>query len=213
MPIGEYAATGMLPSQSFDGVPTLPPIEPPVGRYPLRKNRTPAPTPPRIIGLQSDDINPLDHTSPHHPLPPGSFIAAAATAMPGKKVSSVGSPDGKWYDGDEGKWDDGDADINEGDNLHDDEGLSDGSEYKPPGDDDDSLFYSFEENEEFERELDEVARVIEYSDQKKTCHGRRQTTVILGGSMRPNYEGMTDAEKEHAQDEYERTRKAFTDQK
>jgi len=123
----------------------------------------------------------------------------------------VGSPDGKWYDGDEGKWDDDDADIDEGDNLHDDEGMSDGSEYKPPGGDDDSLFYSSEENEEFERELDEVARVIEYSDPKKARHGRRRTTVILGGPMRPNYEGMTDAEKQHAKDEYERKRKAFTD--
>ncbi len=28
--------------------------------------------------------------------------------------------------------------------------------------------------------------------------------------MRPNYEGMTDAEKQHAKDEYERKRKAFT---
>jgi hypothetical protein len=44
-------------------------------------------------------------------------------------VSSVGSPDGKWYDGNEGKWDDGDADIDVGDNLHVDEGLSDESEY------------------------------------------------------------------------------------
>ncbi len=57
--------------------------------------------------------------------------------MPGKKVSSVSSPDGKWYNGNEGKWDDGDVDSDEGDNLHDDEGLSDGSEYKPPGGNDD----------------------------------------------------------------------------
>jgi hypothetical protein len=162
----------MLHLLSFDGVPTLPPIKPPVGRYPLRKNRTPAPTPPRIIGLRLDVFNPLDHTSPHHPLPPGSFIVVAATAMPGKKVLSVGSPDGKWYDGDEGKWNDGDADIDEGDNLHVDEGLSDESEYKPPGGNDDSLFYSSKENEEFECELDEVARVIKYSDPKKTRHGR-----------------------------------------
>ena len=188
MPIGEYAASGMLPSLSYDGVPngvpTLPPINPPVGQYPLRNNRMPAATPPRVIGLRSDVFNPLDHTSPHHPLPPGSFIAAAATA--------VGSPDGKWYDGDEGKWDDDDADIDEGDNLHDDEGMSDGSEYKPPDGNDDSLFYSSEENKEFERELDEVACVIEYSDPKKARHGRRRTTVILGGPMRLNYEGMTD---------------------
>jgi hypothetical protein len=75
MPIGEYAASGrMLPSLSFDGVPTLPPIDPSVGCYPLRKNRTPAPTPPRIIGLCSDVYNPLDHTSLHHPLPPGLLL-------------------------------------------------------------------------------------------------------------------------------------------
>ena len=66
MPIGKYAASGrMLPLLSYDGVPTLPPIDPPVGRYPLRKNRTPAPTPPKIIGLRSDVYVPLDHASPH----------------------------------------------------------------------------------------------------------------------------------------------------
>jgi hypothetical protein len=61
--------------------------------------------------------------------------------------------------------------------------------------------------------LDKVARVIEYLDPKKTRHGRCRTTVILGGPMRPNYEGMTDAEKEHAKEEYKRKRKAFTDQR
>ena len=95
MPIGKYAASGqMLPLLSFDEVPTLPPIDPPVGHSPLRKNRTAAPTPPRIIGLCSDVYNQLDHTSPHHPLPPRSFIAAAATAMPGKK--SVISGFSRW---------------------------------------------------------------------------------------------------------------------
>ena len=213
MPIGKYAASGQMPpSLSYDGVPTLPPIDPLVSHYPLRKNQTPAPTPPRIIGLRLHVYVPLDHTSPNHPLPPRSFIAAAATAMPGKKVSSVGSPDGKWYDGDEGKWDDGDVDINVGDNLHVDEGLSDVLEYKPPGGDDDSLFYSSKGNTKFERELDKVALVIEYSDPKHIHHGRHPTTVIIGGSMRPNYEGMTVTEKQRAKEEYEQKRKAFTDQ-
>ena len=133
----------------------------------------PAPTPPRIIGLRLDVYVPLDHTFPHHPLPLRAFIAAAATAMPESKVSSVGSPEGKWYDGAEGKWDDGDANIDVGDNLHVNEGLSDEPEYKPPDKDDDSLFYSSKENEEFDRELDEVARVIDYSDPKHIRHGRR----------------------------------------
>ena len=115
---------------------------------------------------------PLNHTSPHHPLPLGAFIAAAATAMPCSKVSLVGLPDGKWYDGAEGKWDDDDADIDVGDNLHEDKGLSDGSDYKPPDKDDNSLFYSSEESKKFELELDEVACVIEYSDPKNIRHGR-----------------------------------------
>ncbi len=128
MPIGEYAASGMLPLLAY-GLPTLPPINPSVGRYPLRKNQMLAPTPPRIIGLRLDVYVPLNHTSPHHPLPLGSFIAAAATAMPGKKGSSVGSPEGKWYAGDEGKWDDGNADINVGETLHVNDGLSDEPDY------------------------------------------------------------------------------------
>jgi hypothetical protein len=131
--------------------------------------------------------------------------------MPGKKVSSVGSPDGKGYNGDEGKWDDGDADIDEGDNLHDDEDLSDGSEYKPPGGNDDSC--SIPPRKTKNVNANWTRFVIEYSNSKKTRHGRHQTTVILGGPMRPNYEGMTDAEKEHAKDEYKRKRKAFTHQR
>jgi hypothetical protein len=212
MPICEYAASGMLPLLAY-GLPTLPLIDPPVGRYPSRKNQTLAPTPPRIIGLRSDVYVPLDHTSPHHPLLPGSFIAAAATAMPGKKGSSVGSLEEKWYACNERKWDDGDADMDVGDNLHVNDGLSDKSDYKPPGDDDDSLFYSSKENKEFERKLEEVARVIKYLDPKHIRHGRRQTTAIMGGPVRPNYEGMTVMEKQFAKDEYEHKRKVYTNQK
>ena len=60
-----------------------------------------------------------------------------------QKGSSVGSPEEKWYAGNEGKWDD-DA----GDNLPVNGGLSDESEeYVPPGEDyDNSLFYSSKEN-------------------------------------------------------------------
>ena len=55
----------------------------------------------------------------------------------------MGSPEEKWYAGNEGKWDD-DA----GDNLPVNGGLSDESEeYVPPGEDyDNSLFYSSKEN-------------------------------------------------------------------
>ena len=55
--------------------------------------------------------------------------------------------------------------INEGDNQQVDEDSSDKfEEDKALGDDDDSLFYSSDEeyNEEFEHELDKVVHVIEY---------------------------------------------------
>ena len=127
---------------------------------------------------------------------------------------SVGFPEGKWYDGDEGKWDDGDADINEGDNLHVDEDLSDKfEEYNASGNNDDALFYSSKENEEFECVFDKVVCVINYSDPKHVLHRRRCTTTIFVGPIHPNYEGMTVTEKQFAKDEYERKRKAFTDQK
>ena len=86
--------------------------------------------------------------------------------MPGKK----GSPDSQ-FSSPEWEWDDGDVDckrlsyINEGDNQQVDEDSSDKfEEDKALGDDDDSLFYSSDEeyNEEFKHELDKVVRVIEY---------------------------------------------------
>ena len=70
--------------------------------------------------------------------------------------------------------------------------------------DDDDLFYSDDElDEEFERELDEVARAIEYSDHKKFNHRGRRTTLIVGGPMAPNYEGKSDAEKASLKKEWE----------
>jgi hypothetical protein len=67
-------------------------------------------------------------------------------------------------------------------------------------------------NHEFERELDEVARIIKYLDPKRILHGCCRTTRILGGQMYPNYQGMAVMEKKIAKDEYEKKRKAFTDQ-
>ena len=63
--------------------------------------------------------------------------------------------------------------------------------------DDDDLFYLDDEelDEEFERELDEVACTIEYSNPRIFNHGRRWMTLIVGGPTPPNYEGKTTAEK------------------
>ncbi len=75
------------------------------------------------------------------------------------------------------------------------------------------MFYSDGEvlDAEFEHGLDEVARAIEWSDPQKINHGRRHSTLIAGGSMPPDYTGMTEREKEIAKEDYEVKRKAFTD--
>ncbi len=65
---------------------------------------------------------------------------------------------------------------------------------------------------EFKHGLDEVARVIKYSDPKKIKHGRRRTTVIVGGPAPPDYTGMTAGEKDNAKAEYEVKQKAYADQ-
>ncbi len=80
--------------------------------------------------------------------------------------------------------------------------------------DGDDLFYSDDKlDEEFERDLDEVARAIEYSDHKKFNHGRRRTTLIVGGPMAPNYEGKSNAKKASLKKEWEKKWKQFTDKK
>ena len=67
------------------------------------------------------------------------------------------------------------------------------------------MFYSSDENEEVDCELDEVARVLKYSVPTHVLHGRCRKTTILGG--------MTVTEKQFANDEYKRKRKASPDQK
>ncbi len=58
--------------------------------------------------------------------------------------------------------------------------------------------------------MDEIARAIEYSDPKKTNHGRRRTTTIVGGPERPDYTGMDAREKENAKATYVVERKALS---
>jgi hypothetical protein len=60
-------------------------------------------------------------------------------------------------------------------------------------------------------EIEDEARLIEYSDTKKVCHGRRQTNIIPGGPKPPNYSGMSSAELAEAKKEYKREWKRYTD--
>jgi hypothetical protein len=86
--------------------------------------------------------------------------------------------------------------------------------YNPPADfDDDDLFYSEDEDLDaaLDRRLDEIARAIEYSDPKKSYHGRCRTTTIAGGLAPPDYTGMDEQEKENAKATYKVKRKAYAD--
>jgi hypothetical protein len=77
----------------------------------------------------------------------------------------------------------------------------------------DDLYYSDDDflDEDFYREIDDLARTIEYSDPKKVKRGHRRTTLIKGGPQPPDYSGMTKAEKNVAKDAFEKKRKAWTD--
>ncbi len=77
----------------------------------------------------------------------------------------------------------------------------------------DDLYYSVDDflDEGFYREIDNLARTIEYSDPKKVKCGRRQTTLIQGGPQPPNYSRMMKVEKDMAKDAFEKKRKSWTD--
>ncbi len=77
----------------------------------------------------------------------------------------------------------------------------------------DNLYYSDDDflDEDFYREIDDLARTIEYLDPKKLKYGRRQTTLIQGGPQPPNYSGMTKVEKDMVKDVFKKKRKSWTD--
>ncbi len=94
------------------------------------------------------DCNPLNHTSPHKH-PPASFVEAAAHAA---------SPANALEDNDE----------EEGGNLKDTFNDLVGEERSGL----DDLSYSFaEDNEDYNNDMEEEARQIEYSDSNNVCHG------------------------------------------
>jgi len=52
MPAGTSTATGTLPFNRDYVMPTLPALQYPEARYPSRRNQTPAPENPKVIGFQ-----------------------------------------------------------------------------------------------------------------------------------------------------------------
>jgi len=136
-----------------------------------------------------DDIQPLDHTSPHK-YPPASFVAVAACAA---------SPANTLED---------DNEEEEGVNLEctfNDLVCEDASGL------DDLSYSSAEDDEDYDDNMEKTACRIEYSDSNRVCHGRRQTNFIPGGPKPPKYNGMNEVEKVTKKQEYERERKKITD--
>ncbi len=136
-----------------------------------------------------DDIQPLDHTSPHK-YPLASFVAAAACAA---------SPANTLEDNNEEE---------EGINLN-------GTFNDLVGEDtsglDDLSYSSTEDDKDCDDNMEKTACRIEYSDSNRVRHGRRQTNFTPGGPKPPKYDGMNEVEKVMVKQEYKRERKIITD--
>ena len=71
-------------------MPTLKPVVEVVPGYSFRTNRTPAPSPPRVLRLPPiDPYCPLDHTSDAHPDPLLELLTHAAAAMVDERGKSA----------------------------------------------------------------------------------------------------------------------------
>ncbi len=76
----------------------------------------------------------------------------------------------------------------------------------------DNLNYSSDDDvvKDYHQEIENKARLIEYSDANKVTHGQRQTNIICGSLQPPDYLGMTSAELAEAKREHKRERKRYT---
>jgi hypothetical protein len=209
-------------------MPTLMPVAEVVPCYSFRTNRTPAPSPPRVLRLLPiNPYHPFDHTSDAHLDPSLELLTHAAAAVVDKRgksadecsitsfrsrqsneeqiVGQKGSPGVDAYNISD------DDDYNSSVGTDTDDRSSNNKAYEKTTADD--LYYSDDDflDEDFYREIDDLERTIEYSDPKKVKCGRRQKTLIKSGPQPPDYSGMTKAEKDMAKDAFEKKRKSWTD--
>ena len=135
-----------------------------------------------------DNCNPLDHTSSHNH-PHASFVEVAAHAA---------SPADALEDDEE----------EEGVNL---KGTLNDLVGEERSGLDDLSYSSAEDDEDYDDNMEEAARQIEYSDSNRVRHGQRQTNFIPGGPKPPSYDGMNAVEQVMAKQEYQKERKKNTD--
>ncbi len=146
----------------------MPSLVPHTWRNALRTTRNALPQPPAHVyippvdgknplesTIEDKDCNPLDHTSPHNH-PPASFVEVAARA-----ASPADAPE--------------DNDKEKGVNLEDTFNDLVGDERCGL---DDLTYSSDEEDVDYDDNMDEEARQIEYFDIMNVRHGQRQTNFI-----------------------------------
>ena len=130
---------------------------------PVRGNRTPAPSPSKLLNIPSETYE--DHTDPFHPLDHTNPESPINLALLSKVAAAINTDD------DDDQFSNDLQSIQsvgrKGSFGHNEDDSKDPS-YKQPELEDDDFFYSDDEllDAEFERGLDEVARAIEWSDPK-----------------------------------------------
>jgi len=160
---GNDGVTRTLPTISTRSSRKDPPEQEPMPSCPVRGNRTPAPSPPKLLNIpgetyedHSDPFHPLDHTNPESPIDLA-LLSKVAAAINTDDDDNQFSNDLQSIQSVGRKGSFGHAEDDSKDPL-----------YKQPELEDDDLFNSDDEllDAEFERGLDEVARAIEWSDPK-----------------------------------------------
>ncbi len=171
-------------------MPMLKPVAEVVPRYSFWMNRTPAPSPPRVLRLLPiNPYCPLDHTSDAHPAPLlelSTHVAAAVVDKRRKSADECSIPSFRSHQSSEEQIDEqkgspgADADEISDD---DDDNSSVGTDTDDRSSNDkaydktavDDLYYSDDDflDEDFYREIDNLVRTIKYSDPKKVECGHR----------------------------------------
>ncbi len=169
--------------------------------------------PPALFVPPGNNYFPLDHLLPHTE-PSASICTAAAAVIDEQDKANAVDEENIWCAA-------AAATIDAEEQANKDESSKEGVEDLNEAFDNlvgaktsslDKLDYSSNDDDnDYFQEIKDKARLIEYSDAKKVCHGQQQTNIIPGGPKPPNYSGMSSAKLAEAKKEYKRERKRYTD--
>jgi hypothetical protein len=180
-----------------------------------RSTRTTTPQPPALFVPRhaGDSYRPLEKIS-HHTELSASICTAVAAAIDKQDKAKEVDEEEIWCAAAAATID---AEEHGNENEFSDKGVEDLNKAfdnligaKSTGQDD-LNYFDIDDDDDYLQEIKDEAHLIEYSDAKKVCHGRRQTNIIPGGPKPPDYSGMSSAELAEAKKEYKRERKGYTD--